>query len=128
LKTIENRRRGGSVELVREDDVLLVRPRGYIGRRLIKDGFREATAFGNDRPGGWWHVTDTTRVRLVHPLNPVSLRGIQKLPNIRGYVVIAPSRFVRFGVRALRWLMRQDAVVRTEAEARAWIASHEPAQ
>jgi hypothetical protein len=125
LSVTENRRRGGSVELIREDDVLLVRPRGYIGRGLIKDDFRVANAFGREHPDGWWYVTDTTHVRFVHPLNPLTLRLIKRLPNVRGYVVIAPSRFVRFGMRVMHWLIRQDAVVRTEPEARAWISRNQ---
>lgn len=71
-------------------------------------------------------MTDTTRVRFVNPINTVSLRKIKRLPNIRGYVVIAPSRFVRLGMRIMSWLIRQDAVLETEPDARAWIARNQP--
>ncbi len=118
-----NRRRGGSVEIVRENDILLVRPRGYIGRGLLRKDLLDATAFGRDHPSGWWYITDTTGVRFVNPINPVSLRKIKRLPNIRGYVIIAPLPFVRFGLRAAHWLLKQDAVVRTETEARSWISA-----
>lgn len=127
MSVTENKRRGGSVEIVRENDILLVRPRGYIGRGLLRKDLLDATAFGRDHPNGWWYVTDTTGVRLVNPINTVSLRKIKRLPNIRGYVVIAPSRFVRFGMRLMHWLLRQDAVLRTEPDARAWIARNQPA-
>ena len=127
MTVIENKRRGGSVQIVCEDDIFLVRPRGYIGRRLLTEGLRDATAFGLEHPSGWWHVTDTTGVRFVNPLNPVSLRKIQRLPNVRGYVVIAPSRLVRFGMRLMHWLLRQDAVLRTERDARDWISRNQPA-
>ncbi len=127
MKVTENRRRGGSVEIVWEEDILLARPRGYIGRGLLKKDLLDATTFGRDHPNGWWYVTDTTRVRFVNPLNTVSLRKIKRLPNIRGYVVIAPSRFVRFGMRLMHWLLRQDAVLGTEPDARAWIARNRPA-
>jgi hypothetical protein len=122
VRIITSASRGGGVEIVLEDDLLLVRPHGYIGRRLLKDGLHQATAFGHAHAGGWWHVTDTSQVRFVNPLNPITLRRIQRLPNVSGYVVIAPSAFVRFGLMLVRWLLKQNVVVRTEPEARAWIA------
>lgn len=79
----------GTVTIAVENSLFLVRPQGYVGRAMLLRGLREATSFGLDQPGGWWHVTDTSDVRLANPVNPFLLRRIRRLPNIRGYVVVA---------------------------------------
>lgn len=122
----EIRTRTGTVTIAVENSLFLVRPQGYVGRAMLLRGLREATSFGLDQPGGWWHVTDTSGVRLANPVNPFLLRRIRRLPNIRGYVVVAPSKFVWILMRVLgRRLIGADVVVRSEDEARVWIVGQD---
>jgi hypothetical protein len=103
--------------MIGRDNVLLVRARGYIGPSVLREELDKAASFGESHADGWWYVVDTTAVRLPNPVNPLLLRRIRSLPNIRGYVVIAPSGVMRAAATMFRWLVRPNAVVRSESEA-----------
>ena len=104
---------GGSIELLvrAEPAVLWVRPRGYVGPALLRAELEQAERFGALRTGGWSYVVDTSGVRVAHPLNPLWLRKIHRLPNLSGYYVVAPALPVRLALRALSPLVRPDAIV-----------------
>ncbi len=95
---------------------LWIAARGYIGPSLLRADLALAAEFGRSHPGGWIYVADIRRVRVVNPLNVLWLRRIRRLPNIRQYVVVTPSRLVRLMLRLSSWLVRVDRVVRDPAE------------
>jgi hypothetical protein len=107
------RRRFGEIELYESDDVLLVVASGYVGPSLLREELARAAAFGRSRPRGWRYVVDVSRVRFANPLNFFWLRRIGRLPNVRGYVVIAPSPLARAVLRFASRLVGAQAVVPT---------------
>jgi hypothetical protein len=71
--------------------VLLVDPSGAVGPGLLREVVGRAAAFGEAHPDGWCYVVDTRGVWLADPRNGRWLRRIHRLPNIRGYLVVAPG-------------------------------------
>ena len=90
---------------------LLVQAFGYIGPSLIRADLAFAEGFGRIHSSGWDYVVDTTGMRCAHPLNPLWLRRIRGLPNLRRYIVIAPFAATRFAIRMARCVVQPDAVV-----------------
>ncbi len=105
------RRRFGALELYASDDVLLIVASGYVGPSLIAEELERAAAFGRSRPGGWRYVVDVSRVRFANPLNVFWLRRVRRLPNLRGYVVIASSPLARALLGVATRLVGANAVV-----------------
>jgi hypothetical protein len=103
-------RKGGYLAVRTADNVLWVDAHGYIGPSLLRDDLAFATRFDAMHEGGWTYVVDIRRVRWANPLNIFYLRKITRLPNLRGYIVVSRSRFVRFLLRLGRWLVRNEAV------------------
>jgi hypothetical protein len=106
-------RRGGRLELLSRADppALLVRAYGYVGPSLLREDLSFAARFGAERPQGWDYIVDTTYVRVANPLNPLWLRKIRGLPNLRRYLVVAPNPAVRAMIRAMGWLVRPDQIL-----------------
>lgn len=100
--------------------VLFVHASGYVGPRLIRQDLAHATAFGRSHPEGWWYVVDPTAV-MPNPVNIVYLRRVGRLPNVRGYVVVARRQPMRFIARVLSSVGGPDVVVASEAEAMALV-------
>src|SRR5439155_6345326 len=110
------RRRARRWSRLAGDPVFWVEPRGYVGPSHLREVLARAAEFGARHPGGWDYVVDTSRVTIVNPLNPIWLRRIKRLPNLRRYVVIAPSRFARFMMRLSSWIVRPDRIVASRDE------------
>ena len=107
-------RRGRLALLVRESPAaLLVRAEGFVDPALLRADLAFAEEFGRAHPEGWDYVADTSAVRAAHPLNLLLLRRIGRLPYLRRYVVIAPSRAVRMLILASSLLVRPDVVLRS---------------
>ena len=77
----------------------IVRVAGIDGPKLLKDSLARADAFGREHPEGWVWVTDTRRLLWTSPRSFFQVRKIRKLPNNRGYVVIARLPFRILGNR-----------------------------
>ncbi|MEY2474843.1 MAG: hypothetical protein QOG87_158 [Actinomycetota bacterium] len=101
--------------------VLRVVARGYIGPTLIRQDLDHAAAFGRSHPEGWWYVVDPTDV-VPNPVNVAYLKSISRLPNVRGYLVIARRRPMRTAARLLSRLGGPDRVFASDAEALAHVA------
>jgi hypothetical protein len=100
--------------------VLSVVARGWVGPTLIRQDLEHAAAFGREHPEGWWYVVDPTAV-VPNPVNIVYLRAIGRLPNVRGYLVIARRRPMRVAGRVLARLGGPDRIVASEAAALAHV-------
>jgi hypothetical protein len=101
--------------------VLRVHARGYVGPTLIRQDLDHAAAFGRSHPEGWWYVVDPTDV-VPNPINVVYLKAISRLPNVRGYLVVARRRPMRTVARVLARLGGPDRIFASEAEALAHVA------
>lgn len=99
--------------------VLRVMSRGWVGPTLIRQDLAHATAFGRDHPEGWVYVVDPTDV-VPNPVNVVYLKAISRLPNVRGYLVVARRRPMRTMARLLSRVGGPDRVFASEAEALAY--------
>ena len=111
-------RRTGSLSFATSNDpaVFWIEARGFITPSLIREELPIVESFGREHEEGWDYVVDTTRVRLIHPYNPLLLRKVRKLPNNRRYIIIAPL-LIRFFGRAVSWLIRPTHIVGTLEEA-----------
>ena len=69
-------------------------------------------------------MTDASRPVFPDPFNAIRLRRIKRLPNIRGYLLVAPSPVMRPAMRVWGRLIGADNVVESLDAARAWIAAH----
>ncbi|MCP3918108.1 MAG: hypothetical protein GY711_21375 [bacterium] len=112
-------RRLGSVVLgTREEPpVFWVAASGFVTPSLLREDLRRAEAFGRAHSWGWDYVADTTRVRAVHPANPLLLRRIHDLPFLRRYITVAPSWATRFAIVSMRAVVRCDVVARSTEQA-----------
>jgi hypothetical protein len=102
---------------VREDPpVFIVRASGADGPALVRDSLVRAEAFGEAHPAGWCYITDTRRLVWGSVRNIRSIRHIRRLPNIRGYFVIArpPLSLV---LVPLRYVGGPEAIVRRPEQA-----------
>lgn len=111
-------RRLGSLSFAISNDppVFWIVAKGFITPSLIREELPIVEEFGKRHPGGWDYVVDTTRVRMIHPYNPMLLRNVRNLPNIRRYIIIAPP-MVRFFGRAVSWLIHPTHIVSNTDEA-----------
>ena len=99
--------------------VLRVVARGYVGPALIRQDLEHAAAFGRDHPEGWVYLVDPTDV-VPNPVNIVYLKAISRLPNVRGYLVVARRRPMRIMGRLLSRFGGPDRVFASEADALAY--------
>ncbi len=109
--TLSNR--FGSLEISGdgEQNRLIVTARGYIGPALIRRELAVAREFGLACPDGWDYIVDTSALRMANPLNLLYLRRIPALPNLRGYIVVAPKRWVRLLMALASPLLRPTAIL-----------------
>ena len=61
---------------------------------MLQETLVIAEVFGQQQPNGWDYVVDTTKLKIAHPLNPIWLRKIHKLPNLNRYIVVNPPFFL----------------------------------
>ncbi len=83
---------------------------------VVRDSIERAEAFGRSHPGGWCYVTDTRRLWWGSVRNLPAIRQIRRLPNIRGYLVVArpPMSWL---LAPLRHVGGPEAVVATPEQA-----------
>jgi hypothetical protein len=75
----------------------IVRVSGIDGPLLLKDSLAVAEKFGEEHPEGWVWITDLRRLIWTSPRSFRYVRRIRKLPNNRGYAVIARLPFRLMG-------------------------------
>ena len=73
---------------------LLIQAVGYVNPKMLQETLVIAEVFGQQQPNGWDYVVDTTKLKIAHPLNPIWLRKIHKLPNLNRYIVVNPPFFL----------------------------------
>ncbi len=109
----------GTIQLVLNDEdthTLLVIPRGFISLSLMRRYVRFVIQL-MPKPGNTFnHIVDTSSVTFANPLNPVLLRQISKLKCVNLYIVIVPSRILRFFVRLTKWINKPDYVFKSLRE------------
>lgn len=80
-----------------EPCAFIVRVAGIDGPLLLKDALGRAEAFGELHPEGWVWITDLRRLLWTSPRSFFYVRRIRKLPNNRGYAVVARLPFRLLG-------------------------------
>lgn len=84
-------------ETTTEPCTFIVRVAGIDGPILLKDSLAKAADFGERHPEGWVWITDLRSLIWTSPRSFLFVRRIRKLPNNRGYAVIARLPFRLFG-------------------------------
>lgn len=110
LATAEGR--AGSITFAWSESprIFLVTPRGYIGPRLVRRDLAVAGEFAARQDEPWWYVVDPTDA-IPNPANIVFLRAVHRLPNVRGYLVVARRQPMRAISRFLAMVGGPDCVV-----------------
>src|SRR5688572_29876048 len=80
-------------ESLEDPPTFIVRAAGADSPELVRDSLVRAEAFGRAHPQGWCYITDTRPLRWGSLRNLPSIRRIPRLPNNRGYFVIARPPF-----------------------------------
>jgi hypothetical protein len=83
-------------ETTAQPRTFIVRVAGIDGPMLLRHSLETAEAFGAQHPDGWVWITDVRGLIWTSPRSFFYVRRIRKLPNNRGYAVIArrPFRFL----------------------------------
>ncbi len=103
-------------ETLEDPPAFIVRVAGADGPTLVKDSLVRAEEFGSSHPDGWCYITDLRRLVWSSPRNVRYIRRIRKLPNNRGYIVIAWLP-VRLFLRPLRLIGGPHRIVRNPKRA-----------
>lgn len=121
--TLETRTGAMHLEFDEDTPTVVAVASGHVGPKLAAWDLQQAGEFGRGHPEGWWYVVDTGAVGVPNPINLRLLKQIRRMPNITGYVVIAPKAPFRAIARVLRFISAPDAVVRTREEAMDFLAA-----
>lgn len=84
-------------ETTAQPRTFIVRVTGIDGPMLLKDALATAEAFGTEHSEGWVWITDLRGLIWTSPRSLRYVRRIRKLPNNRGYAVIARLPFRLLG-------------------------------
>ncbi|HWW52277.1 MAG TPA: hypothetical protein VNY84_00800 [Acidimicrobiales bacterium] len=84
-------------ETTAQPSTFIVRVAGIDGPRLLRHSLDTGEAFGEQHPEGWVWITDLRRLIWTSPRSLRYVRRIRRLPNNRGYAVIARLSFRLFG-------------------------------
>lgn len=87
-------------------------PNGYVGPTLVKKDLEFLADFDLNSTGGWTYIVDTSKVKVVHPLNPFLLKGLKQFSKMEAYVVYAPSPIVRGMLQLTNWINKPDRVIK----------------
>lgn len=114
MDSIQINQRFGQIS-IKEDTTpprLYIEAQGVVGPKLLQQTLKHAHAFGEKHPAGWDYIVDTTHLKVAHPLNPIWLRKIHKLPHIGRYIVInPPSPLMRLLAPLIKWLLAPDLML-----------------
>jgi hypothetical protein len=84
-------------ETTAEPVTFIVRVAGIDGPKLLRHSLDAGAAFGDQHPEGWVWITDLRGLIWTSPRSVRYVRRIRKLPNNRGYAVIARLPFRLLG-------------------------------
>jgi hypothetical protein len=108
-------------ETTAQPRTFVVRVTGIDGPMLLKDALATAETFGAEHPDGWVWITDLRGLIWTSPRSFLYVRRIRKLPNNRGYAVIARLPFRLVG-RVLGRAFGAERFVATPEQALAFAA------
>lgn len=96
MNTHEINHRFGKITIQKQTNpsYLLVQAKGYVNPKMLQATLAIAEEFGREQPQEWDYIVDTTELKVAHPLNPIWLRKIHKLPHLNRYIVINPPFFL----------------------------------
>ena len=75
----------GKIELyfIKENSSFLAKPSGFIGKNVLFDYLNTIIELDKCHSEKFNYIVDTSRVIFANPLNPIYLRAINRLINIR---------------------------------------------
>lgn len=97
-------------------DILYAIPHGYVGPSLVKKDLVFMADFDKNSQVQWTYIVDTSKVKVVNPLNPFFLSGLKQFSEMKEYVVYAPSTFVRLAIKSSSWINKPDRIIEDKEE------------
>jgi hypothetical protein len=123
-KVFEFSKHGGSLSIYNAKNLLLLKPKGIINPSIIKEDLNFAREFGTSFSKDWIYLVNTEKVLFPNPLNIFYLSKIKHLPNIKAYVIYAPSKVVQILGKLTELIIKPDMVLKSKAEYEAYLASY----
>lgn len=99
-----------------ERSFLYAVPHGYVGPALVKKDLKFMNDFDLGSTAEWSYIVDTSKVKVVNPINPFLLKGLSRFSNMKEYVVYAPSPIVRLMIKLSAWINRPDRVIKKKED------------
>lgn len=99
-----------------ENKYFMAVPHGNINPSLLKDDLELARGFANRVNSEWTYITNTEDVALVNPFNLLYLKEIKKIKKIKEIVVYAPHFIHRILLRAARFIVKPDRIIKDSQE------------
>ena len=114
LTKIESR--FGYIEVYTNEDksTLYAIPNGYVGPDLVRKDLAFLKIFDANATGKWKYIVDTSKVKIVNPINPFLLKGLKQFPKMSEYIVYAPSSFVRTMLNLTNWINKPHKIIKEE--------------
>lgn len=94
-------------------NLLYAIPNGYVGPELVKKDLQFLGEFNDNTEDEWQYILDTSKVKIVNPINPFLLRGLSQLSKMKEYVVYAPSPMVRTMIILTSWINKPDRIIKS---------------
>ena len=114
LNKIESR--FGYIEIYTNEDrnILYAIPNGYVGPNLVRKDLAFLKIFDTNCEGKWKYIVDTSKAKIVNPINPFLLKGLKQFPNMSEYIVYAPNSFVRTMLKLTSWINQPHKIIKEE--------------
>lgn len=96
-----------------DKNILYAIPNGYVGPGLVKKDLKFLTDFDKKSQVKWKYIVDTSKAKVVHPMNPFLLKGLTQLSKMNEYVVYAPSPVIRTLLKLSNWINQPDRIIKT---------------
>ncbi len=98
----------------KEKSIIYAIPNGYVGPSLVKKDLAFLADFDLNSKEDWTYIVDTSKVKVVNPINPFLLKGLKQFSKMKEYVVYAPSPIVRLMLQLTNWINKPDRVIKED--------------
>jgi len=95
-------------------NILYAIPNGYVGPELVKKDLKFFAEFDKNCKDEWTYIVNTSKAKIVNPINPFLLNNLKQFSKMKEYVVYAPSPMVRLMLKLSSWINRPDRIIKEE--------------